>query len=171
MRRPADGNLRHSFPGVIFPQRQQIPRFGAVAVLPFLQSHRQGLSERDCHSILLQQRQQIPRFGAVAVPHPCTYPCRGLTHLPKVRRFPAFSAHLPKVCRCITASRTPCGRISPSAVPVPPSEGETISRVFRPPSEGGHYLDCLGRLTPLEGVDERRDILTPSEGVSGGKKL
>ena len=80
------------------------------------------------------------RCGATSLrAHPCAYPCHGLTHLfhlPKVRRFPAFPAHLPKVRRCITASRAPCSRVFPSTVPVPPSRGETISRISCPPSEG-----------------------------------
>ena len=61
-------------------------------------------------------------------------PC--LSHLRKVRRFSAFSAHLRRVRKCATAFRAPCSRVSPSTVPVPPSEGETIFRVFCPLSEG-----------------------------------
>ena len=34
------------------------------------------------------------------------------SHLPKVRRFPSFSSHLPKVRGVVTASRTPCVRVS-----------------------------------------------------------
>ena len=59
-----------------------------------------------------------------------------LTHLPKVRHFPAFSAHLPKVRRYTTAARAPYSRVSLSIRPVPPSEGEALSRIFRSPSEG-----------------------------------
>ena len=88
------------------------------------------------------------RCGATSLrAHPCAYPCHVLTHLshlPKVRRFSAFPAHLPKVRRCSTASRAPCSRVFHSNMPVPPSEGETISRVFCPPSEGGPSLDFIG---------------------------
>ena len=48
-------------------------------------------------------------------------PC--ISHLPKVRRFPSFSSHLPKVRGVVTASRAPCVRVSPAALRFPPSEG------------------------------------------------
>ena len=82
------------------------------------------LSRSSVLSALPPQRQQIPRLGAVVVPHSCMYPFHRacptfgrcvnapppsephvavfllppyLSHLRKVRRFPAFSAHLRKV--------------------------------------------------------------------------
>ena len=61
-------SVRH-YPSVPFPQRQQIPRFGAVAA--WLSSPRPFCrpSERHCPSVPFPQRQQIPRFGAVAESH------------------------------------------------------------------------------------------------------
>ena len=57
-------------------------------------------------------------------------------HLPKVRRFPVFSSHLPKVCGVATSSRALCVSVSPATVAFPPSKGAQISRVFVPPTEG-----------------------------------
>ena len=57
-------------------------------------------------------------------------------HLPKVSHFHAFSSHLPKVRRTITATRTACSCIFQHPTPFPPPEGESFPRIFVPPSEG-----------------------------------
>ena len=65
----------------MFPQRQQIPGFGAVAEALFRCIPRHGACERHCPF--------VPRFPSCG-----TFPS---FHLPKVRGIPAFSPHLPKV--------------------------------------------------------------------------
>ena len=60
-----------------------------------------------------------------------------LSHLPKVCKFPTFSTHLPKVSGSRTVPRAACGRVFPSTVPFPPSEGVPFSHIFYSPSEGG----------------------------------
>ena len=64
-------------------------------------------------------------------------------HLPKVRRFPVFSSHLPKVCGVATSSRALCVSVSPATVAFPPSKGAQISRVFVSPSEGARSRHCF----------------------------
>ena len=58
------------------------------------------------------------------------------SHLPKVCSFAAFSSHLPKVRRSGTPTRACCSCVSPSTMPVPPSEGVQFFRIFASPSEG-----------------------------------
>ena len=66
-----------------------------------------------------------------------------LSHLRKVCRIPAFSPHLRKVRRSVTASRALCIRVSSSPAPFPPSEGVQNSRVFVSPSEGAQKRHCI----------------------------
>ena len=97
------------------------PTFGRWAVsLHFL------LTFRRCAEAALPREPPVAAFPLL----------RHLSHLPKVRTFPTFSTHLPKVRRSRTAPRTACSRISPSTVPFPPSEGEQFPYIFYSPSEG-----------------------------------
>ena len=85
----------------MFPQRQQIPGFGAVAEALFRCIPRHGACERHCPFVPFPQWHRIPRFTAVAAFLLFRFPSCGTfpsSHLPKVCGFPAFSAHLPKVC-------------------------------------------------------------------------
>ena len=84
----------------MFPQRQQIPGFGAVAEALFRCIPRHGACERHCHFVPFPQWHRIPRFTAVVAFLLFRFPSCGTFpsfHLPKVRGIPAFSPHLPKV--------------------------------------------------------------------------
>ena len=102
----------------MFPQRQQIPGFGAVAEALFRCIPRHGACERHCHFVPFPQWHRIPRFTAVAAFLLFRFPSCGGTfpssHHPKVRRFPAFSSHLPNVCNRPGSSVAPV-----SAFPFP----------------------------------------------------
>ena len=85
----------------MFPQRQQIPGFGAVAEALFRCIPRHGACERHCPFVPFLQWHRIPRFTAVAAFLLFRFLSCGIFpsfHLPKVCSFSAFSAHLPKVC-------------------------------------------------------------------------
>ena len=85
----------------MFPQRQQIPGFGAVAEALFCCNPRHGACERHCPFVPFLQWHRIPRFTAVAAFLLFRFLSCGIFpsfHLPKVCSFSAFSAHLPKVC-------------------------------------------------------------------------
>ena len=64
-----------SCPSVSLPQRQQIPRFGAVVEVAFSQHPCSRPSGRHCPSVSMSQRQQIPRIGAVVEVSFLQYPC------------------------------------------------------------------------------------------------
>ena len=84
----------------MFPQRQQIPGFGAVAEALFRCIPRHGACERHCPFVPFPQWHRIPRFTAVAAFLLFRFPSCGTfpsSHLPKVCGISAFSAHLPKV--------------------------------------------------------------------------
>ena len=70
----------------LLPQRQQIPRFGAVAVWPLLRSKSLSHLPKVCN-----------RLGSSVVPVPAFSFPSASSHLPKVCSSPAFSPHLPKV--------------------------------------------------------------------------
>ena len=81
-------------------------------------------------------------FGHIQSPNQQNQPTLPPPHLPKVRRFHAFSSHLPKVRKGTTSPRAACSRIFQHPTPCPPSEGESFPRIFVPPSEGAqrHHL-------------------------------
>ena len=140
-------------PFVPFPQRQQIPRFGAVAeshsAWPLATgSHHtpppstfRRCAEFPCFRLTFRRCAEASLLRERPVSVFLLPPC--ISHLPKVCRIPVFSSHLPKVRGVVTASRTPCVRVSPAAVAFPPSEGVQNSRVFVPPSEGARSRHCF----------------------------
>ena len=132
-----------SLPFVPFPQRQQIPRFGAVAA--WLSSPRPFCrpSERHCPSVPFPQRQQIPRFGAVATwlssPRPFCRP--SVRHYPSVpfpqrQQIPRFIPRFGAVAESHSAWPLATGSLIIHLILLPPSEGVQYSRVFVSPSEG-----------------------------------
>ena len=111
---------------ILFPQRQQIPRFGAVVVprldgIASLSSFHNGSKSRDSVPLWCRVSRSTTATGLLdgiaspssfhngskscdSVPlwchipaHPCTCPCHRLTHLPKVRRISRIFRHLPNV--------------------------------------------------------------------------
>ena len=127
--------------------------------------------------------------------HPRMVPCHRLTHLPKVRRFPAFPAHLPKVRRCSTAPEPRAAAFSfpqylfhlpevrqfsafPAHLPKvrrcstasrTPCSRVSSSTVPAPPSEGGPSLDFIGERVILYHHVIQRFInqLTPESCLKG----
>ena len=115
---------RHSFENVLCPCfscRRAFPTFRRCAGSPRFRP-----TFRRC----AEASQLRERPVSVFLLSPC------ISHLRKVRRIPLFSSHFPKVRGGVTASRTPCIRVSPVAVHFPPSEGVQDPRVFISPSEG-----------------------------------
>ena len=129
-------------PSVPFPQRQQIPQFGAVAAWLSSQHPFHRPSVRPCPSVPFPQRQQIPQFGAVAAwlssqhpfHRPSVRPCPSVP-FPQRQQIPRFGAvaeshsawPLPQALSSYTLS---------SFHLLPPSEGAQISLFFVSPSEG-----------------------------------
>ena len=73
-----------------------------------------------------------------------------LSHLPKVCSFAAFSSHLPKVRISVTPTRACSSCVSPSTVPVPPSEGAQMTLLVDWPQKhlplySRHLLDFVDR--------------------------
>ena len=116
---------------VAFPARlSRSPTFRRCAVSPhFL------LTFRRCAEALPPREPSVAAFPLL----------RHLSHLPKVRTFPTFPTHLPKVLRSRTAPRATCSRISPSTASFPPSEGEDFPHIFYSPSEGAQKPHCPER--------------------------
>ena len=166
-------------PSVPFPQRQQIPRFSAVAAWLSSQHPFHRSSARPCPSVPFPQRQQIPRFGAVAAwlssrhpfHRPSVRPCPSVP-FPQRQKIPRFSAvaeshsawplpqalssytlsffHLPKVCSIPAFSSH-----LPKVCGVATSSRAPCISVF----------PAAARFPPSEGVQYSRIFVSPSEGA------
>ena len=115
----------------LLPQRQQIPRFGAVAVWPLLRSKSLSHLPKVCN-----------RLGSSVVPVPAFSFPSSSSHLPKVCSSPAFSPHLPKVRNLPR----------PSVAPVPafpfPTASSHLPKVCRFPAFSPHLPKVRNRLGP-----------------------
>ena len=168
----------------MFPQRQQIPGFGAVAEALFRCIPRHCACERHCHFVPFPQWHRIPRFTAVAAFLLFRFPSCGGTfpssHHPKVCRFPAFSSHLPNVCNRPGSSVAPV-----SAFPFPAAFSH-LPKVSDFPTFSAHLPKVRNRpgticsactrvfvssrfLPPSEGVHIFRVFCSPSEGAQSAR--
>ena len=169
----------------MFPQRQQIPGFDAVAEALFRCIPRHGACERHCSFVTFPQWHRIPQFTAVAAfllfrfPGCGTFPAFPFpvasSHLPKVCGFPAFPPHLPEVRN----------RLGPSVAPVPafsfPSASSHLPKVCGFPAFSAHLPKVRNRpgticractrvfvssrlIPPSGGVQFSRVFCSPSEG-------
>lgn len=152
----------------MFPQRQQIPGFGAVAEALFRCIPRHGACERHCPFVPFPQWHRIPRFTAVAA--------FLLFRFPGCGTFPAFPPHLPEVRN---------HRLGPSVAPVPafpfPAAFSHLPKVSDFPMFSAHLPKVRNRpgticractrvfvssrlIPPSEGVQFSRVFCSPSEG-------
>ena len=185
-------SARHC-PSVPFPQRQQIPRFGAVVA--WLSSPRPFCrpSVRHYPSVPFPQRQQIPRFSAVAESHSAwplpqalsSYTLSSFHLLPpsppsstfrRCAEFPCFRLTFRRCAESSLLRERPM-----SAFLLPPCVSH-LPKVRRIPVFSSHLPKVRGvvtasrapcvrvspaavRFPPSEGVQYSRVFVPPSEGV------